>query len=190
MKGQTNQDILDHQLQRHLRRNPTDAERSLWKHLRGSQVEGVKFRRQHPYLDYILDFVCLERKLVVEVDGGQHAESGGDRERDRRLEEAGFRVLRFWNNEVLGEIEAVLEVIRGALVKAPSPHPHPNPSRAGFAQPARSVGAERCSAKPRPHPLEGEGATPRPSSEGPPLPLQGEGRDGGGVPNAPGAPAC
>ncbi|MGL4574874.1 MAG: endonuclease domain-containing protein [Burkholderiaceae bacterium] len=103
----------------------TDAERKLWQRLRGEQL-GVKFRRQHPVLDYVLDFVALEIKLVVEVDGGQHAEQTKyDQQRTADLEAAGFKVLRFWNNEVLSEIESVVEVILNA-VRNPSP-PRPSP---------------------------------------------------------------
>ena len=93
----------------------TDAEIRLWQRLRGRQIAGCKFRRQHPFLDYVLDFVCLERRLVVEVDGGQHLDNQRDQVRDKRLLEAGFEVLRFWNNQVLEETDAVAEVILGAL---------------------------------------------------------------------------
>jgi very-short-patch-repair endonuclease len=90
----------------------TDAERKLWSILRGRQIDGLKFRRQHPFENYILDFVCLEEKLVVEVDGGQHQNRlTEDNIRSKVLEEAGFRVLRFWNHEVLLECEAVAEQI-------------------------------------------------------------------------------
>jgi very-short-patch-repair endonuclease len=97
---------------RALRREPTDAERALWHHLRQRQLEGLKFRRQHPLGRYILDFVCLEAALVIEIDGGQHADQR-DRDRDRTawLERRGYRVLRFWNNEVLADPAGVLEVI-------------------------------------------------------------------------------
>lgn len=74
MHGQTNKYIFNHKLQRTLRNNMTDAERKLWGVLRSRQFDGFKFRRQHPYEQYVLDFACLEKKLVVEVDGGQHAE--------------------------------------------------------------------------------------------------------------------
>lgn len=132
MKAQTSRSILDNALQRKLRTRMTDAENHLWRHLRGRQIAGCKFRRQHPYMDYVLDFVCLEMRLVVEVDGGQHANSDQDSIRDQRLNEAGFRVLRFWNNQVLQEIDSVTEVIRRALlddvVDATSP-PSPSPSQ-------------------------------------------------------------
>ena len=115
MKGQTNRQILDSALQQSLRNRMTDAERLLWQHLRGRQVSGCKFRRQHPFMDYVLDFVCLDKGLVVEVDGGQHQGSEKDVLRDQRLREAGFRVLRFWNNQVLQETQAVVEVIFAEL---------------------------------------------------------------------------
>ncbi|MHB1291125.1 MAG: endonuclease domain-containing protein, partial [Sulfuricella sp.] len=106
MKGQTNNFVLENRLQRTLRHNMTDAEQALWKRLRGCQVKGRKFRRQHPFGNFILDFVCLEAKLVVEIDGGQHNGSAQDMVRDQMLESAGFRIMRFWNNQVLNEIES------------------------------------------------------------------------------------
>ena len=97
---------------RQLQRNMTLAERVIWKHLRGKQLGGCKFRRQQPFGIYVLDFVCLEAKLVIEIDGGQHAEQAAyDDTRTRYLEAAGFTVLRFWNNEVLQQTEAVLAAI-------------------------------------------------------------------------------
>jgi very-short-patch-repair endonuclease len=112
MQGQTSKKILSGKLQRALRHNMTDAEQALWRVLRNRQIDGVKFRRQHPFNDYILDFVCLEIKLVIEVDGGQHGQrTEYDNVRTRELETAGFKVLRFWNNEVLQNIEAVKEKI-------------------------------------------------------------------------------
>jgi very-short-patch-repair endonuclease len=87
MQGQTNKKIISNKLQKKLRNAPTDAERTLWQQLRARQLEGCKFRRQHPYGDYILDFVCLEKKIVVEVDGGQHADNlECDQTRTCRLE--------------------------------------------------------------------------------------------------------
>ena len=112
MIGQTNKKIRSGKLQRALRDNMSDAEQALWHLLRGRQISGLKFRRQHPFGDYVLDFVCLEKKLVIEVDGGQHGQQAGyDENRTQKLQEAGFRVLRFWNNEVLNEIESVKEKI-------------------------------------------------------------------------------
>jgi len=85
----------------------TDAEVKLWNRIR-SRLLGIKFRRQHPLGPYIVDFVCLERSLIIEVDGGQHAGSLPDVHRDEWLQEQGFRILRFWNQEVLGNIDGVL----------------------------------------------------------------------------------
>ena len=101
---------------RALRRRQTDAERRLWSRLRGRGLEGFKVRRQHPVGPFVVDFACLEARVVIEVDGGQHAESAAaDAQRTARLEAEGFRVLRFWNTEVLGNLEGVLEVIAAAL---------------------------------------------------------------------------
>ena len=112
MKGQTNKKLLHFETQRKLRRNMTDAELRLWRRLRSRQMGGHKFRRQHPFEDYVLDFVCLEAMLVVEVDGAQHAlNASADKARTKRLTDAGFRVLRFWNNDVLTNIEAVADSI-------------------------------------------------------------------------------
>ncbi len=115
MKGQTNRSVIDNALQKKLRSDMTDAENRLWKRLRGRQIAGLKFRRQHPFLDYVLDFVCLEMRLIVEVDGVQHQDCEADQVRDRRLHEAGFRIMRFWNNQVLQETDAVAEAIWMAL---------------------------------------------------------------------------
>lgn len=133
MKGQTNQSILKPKLQRRLRNAPTDAERFLWQHLRRRQLDGCKFRRQHPFGDYIVDFVCLERKVVVELDGSQHAENvEADAVRTAFLEKGGFRVLRFWNNQVFEETDGVLEVIlRGLRRACGEHHPHPGPPLEG-----------------------------------------------------------
>jgi len=125
--GQTNEKILTKKLQRALRTNMTDAEQALWKVLRGRQFSGHKFRRQHPFGDYILDFVCLSNKLVIEVDGGQHcSQTEYDEIRSQRLRSAGFHVLRLWNNEVLEELEAVKEKIWMTLQEL-QPHPLPDP---------------------------------------------------------------
>ena len=94
----------------------TDAERLLWQHLRNRQLGEYKFRRQRPIGPYIVDFVCLEKKLVVEVDGGQHAgQVELDTKRSGYLKEKGYQVLRFWNNEVLKEIESILSVVLSSL---------------------------------------------------------------------------
>ena len=130
MKGQANRSIIDNGLQRKLRGQMTDAEERLWQRLRGRQMAGFKFRRQHPFFDFVLDFVCLEMRLVVEVDGGQHQDNAADGARDQRLRDAGFRVLRFWNNQVLDETDAVADAIWAALHAEsgidPSP-PRPSP---------------------------------------------------------------
>ncbi len=103
-----------------LRKNFTDTERLLWKYLRAKQMEGCKFRRQEPIGSYIVDFVCQEKRIVIEVDGGQHStEKERDNERDKWFEGKGYKVLRFWNNEVLSNIEGVLEVIRDCLNHPP-----------------------------------------------------------------------
>ncbi len=97
---------------RKLRKNPTDAERRLWREIRRRQIAGVKFRRQQPIGPFIVDFVCLERRVIIEVDGGQHAEQvRDDEDRARWLEDRGYRVLRFWNNDVLANTEAVAQVV-------------------------------------------------------------------------------
>jgi very-short-patch-repair endonuclease len=107
---------------RQLRKNLTDAERFLWKELRLRQIEGFKFRRQQPIDPYIVDFVCFEKRLIIEVDGGQHSEKTSyDFQRDEWLKGQGFRILRFWNSQVLNEIEAVEETIRNALLNYTPP---------------------------------------------------------------------
>jgi very-short-patch-repair endonuclease len=98
---------------RKLRKRPTDAESLLWKHLRMEQLDGLRFRRQEPIENYIVDFVCFEKRIVIEVDGGGHdIDKEKDRKRDACLKTEGFKVLRFWNNDVLLNIEGVVEVIR------------------------------------------------------------------------------
>jgi very-short-patch-repair endonuclease len=100
---------------RRLRVNQTDAETVLWNRIRNRQIDGHKFIRQEPIGSYVCDFVCRERLLIVEVDGGQHNESAADVIRDQRLAEDGYRVLRFWNNDVLGNLEGVLATIQTEL---------------------------------------------------------------------------
>jgi very-short-patch-repair endonuclease len=115
---------------RELRRTMTEAERHLWRYLRHRQLDECRFRRQAPIGPYIVDFVCFERRLIVELDGGQHAvQIDSDALRTEWLNSRGFRVLRFWNNLVFEDREAVLEAIWNAL------HPPPQPS------PARGEGA-------------------------------------------------
>ena len=164
---------------RELRRDMTEAERRVWKILRERGVEGFKFRRQVPLGSYIADFACLEARLVVEIDGGQH---GGERDarRDRWLSEQGFAVLRFWNNEVALNIEGVYqrisEVLQAMGNDKESPwsrarsarHPHPNPS------PVKGEGLK-----------QGRAGSVEISRGLSPSPLAGEGRDGGRAPQAP-----
>lgn len=120
---------------RSLRSNMTDAEKKLWQLLSRKQLEGHRFRRQHPIGGrYIVDFICLEQKLIIELDGGQHAEQQEyDKKRTLFLEKEGYRVLRFWNNEVMENIEAVWDRIMQALTTPTadslSPPPNPPPSR-------------------------------------------------------------
>ncbi len=114
-----------------LQQRSTDAEQALWKRLRNRQLAGCKFRRQVPLGKYIVDFVCFERKVVIEVDGGHHqAHVSSDTVRTTWLESQGFQVLQFWNHEVLADPEAVQEALLGALQEnSPSPHsPSPQPS--------------------------------------------------------------
>jgi very-short-patch-repair endonuclease len=94
----------------HLRTNSTDAEKRLWQALRNRQLQGYKFRRQHSIPPYVVDFVCLEHRLIIELDGGQHAEAEGyDARRTIFLKELGYKVLRFWNNELFENTQGVLE---------------------------------------------------------------------------------
>jgi very-short-patch-repair endonuclease len=108
-------------LARVLRGNATEAERIMWRLLRDRRFGGVKFRRQVPIGPFIADFASIEHRLVVELDGGQHADSQTDVRRDRFLEAHGWRVVRFWNNEVMTNREGVLEVIHDALCTGPHP---------------------------------------------------------------------
>jgi len=132
MQGQTNKKIIQNKLPRKLRTQPTNAEHKLWQYLRGRQIEGCKFRRQHPFGDYILDFVCLDRGIAVELDGSQHTDRMEyDAERTKCLQEAGFKVLRFWNNDVFENIEGVVEVIIAALNGGRATPSPPNPPLEG-----------------------------------------------------------
>jgi len=122
-------------LAREMRQAPTDAEQRLWHFLRDRQLGGYKFRRQHPIDRYIADLICIEARLIVELDGGQHAEieqQQKDEERTRFFESRGFRVLRFWNDEVLTHTEDVLAAILDAIEDAPHPNPLPAGERESF----------------------------------------------------------
>ena len=107
---------------RELRKTMTEAERLLWWALRKRRLDGVRFRRQHPIGPYVVDFVCLERTLVVEVDGGQHAEPeprAHDERRTRWLAAEGYAVVRVWNRDVFTNVDGVLGTIFGALQDRP-----------------------------------------------------------------------
>jgi 2-isopropylmalate synthase len=104
---------------RALRRNATDAERIMWRLLRDRRLDGVKFRRQVPIGPFVADFASIELRLVLEIDGGQHAESRSDAARDRYLRANGWRVLRYWNNDVMKSREGVWESIQQAVALTP-----------------------------------------------------------------------
>ncbi len=105
-----------------LRSSQTEAEQRLWYHLRAHRFMGLKFKRQKPIGRYIADFVCLEHRLIIEIDGGQHAEQlVYDLRRDTWLRSRGYTLLRFWNNDVMQQLDSVLEKIRCALSPDPSP---------------------------------------------------------------------
>ncbi len=107
---------------RSLRKQATDAERLLWRYLRGRHMDGYKFRRQVVIKPYIVDFICLEALLIIEADGGQHLEQVVyDDKRSIHLKSAGYRVMRFWNHDILTETEAVLEQIHNALMESSQP---------------------------------------------------------------------
>jgi very-short-patch-repair endonuclease len=128
---------------RRLRRHQTDVERILWLRLRNRRLGGFKFRRQFPIDRYIVDFVCADARVVVELDGGQHAISPTDAERTRVLEAFGYLVLRFWNNEVLENLDGVLETILATLKKQPLEPPHPTPLPKGEREPTARLARGR-----------------------------------------------
>ncbi|WP_084580777.1 endonuclease domain-containing protein [Sphingomonas azotifigens] len=157
---------------RHMRNNPTDAELALWQALSARKVGGVRFNRQVKVPPYVCDFVARSLKLVVEVDGGQHAVNAADDvQRTRYLEAKGYRVLRFWNNDVLGNLDGVVaeieRVIETMATARPSrqtvssgDRPSPNPSR-------KREGSNGAEASQPAHPFRlreglGEGLTKRP----------------------------
>ena len=113
---------------RRLRRDQTDVERKLWFRLRDRRLDGWKFRRQVPVDRFVVDFLCTDARLIVELDGGQHVErTMEDLERTRVLERAGYLVLRFWNNDVVENIDGVLETIAATLEPQSPSSPHPTP---------------------------------------------------------------
>jgi very-short-patch-repair endonuclease len=116
-----------------LRREMTDAERKLWGALRSSKLEGAKFRRQQPIGPFVADFVCQRHRLIVEADGGQHVASNTDDRRTAFLESKGYRVLRFWNNEIMSNLDGVADVIAAALSV-------PHPAQAALESPSPSRG--------------------------------------------------
>ena len=120
MKRPAGPEALDRQ--RSLRTFSTEAEKRLWSQLRGRRLLGLKFRRQLWIGNYIVDFACLERRLISEADGGQHVEQADyDERRTAFLVKEGFRVLRFWNNDVLANLDGVLTTIMNALKEGPHP---------------------------------------------------------------------
>jgi len=107
---------METKIARKLRSNPTDAEKRLWARLRDKQVDEHRFRRQSPIGNYVVDFVCPKAKLIIEVDGGQHS-TEGDAERTQWLEDNGYRVIRYWNNEFFENIDGVVDEIRRVLLE-------------------------------------------------------------------------
>jgi very-short-patch-repair endonuclease len=103
---------------RNLRHTMTDAEKRLWSALRDRRLDGHKFKRQHPIGAYIADFACIESRLIVEADGGQHADNEPDQKRTAWLKSQGWRVLRFWNNDILANTRGVVETIAETLRSA------------------------------------------------------------------------
>jgi very-short-patch-repair endonuclease len=115
-----------------LRQTSTSAEHRLWRLLRSRQLSDIKFRRQVPLGPWIADFVCFEQMLIVEADGGQHIDSRRDQLRDADLKQRGFRIVRFWNNDITSNAEGVLEAILRELKQSPSPRAlraRPSPTR-------------------------------------------------------------
>ncbi len=135
-----------------MRCEPTDAERRLWSMLRAKRLGGHKFKRQQPIDSYIADFACLEQRLIVEADGGQHSDSAYDERRDAYLRSQGFRVLRFWNDEVSANAEGVSARILEALEE---PLPPTTSSRVPPSPPSGE--GLRLASFTSPSPLAGEG---------------------------------
>jgi very-short-patch-repair endonuclease len=124
---------MANQRARTLRKKMSDGERKLWHRLRANQVEGLRFRRQHPIGSYIVDFVCLEKRLIVEVDGGHHAQPEQiehDRRRDHWLSAEGYRVMRIPSIDVFQNIDGVIDGIWAKLQEMPSARPEGHPHRA------------------------------------------------------------
>ncbi|MDD2948642.1 MAG: DUF559 domain-containing protein [Rugosibacter sp.] len=114
---------------KHLRHHMTESETRLWQHLRAHRLNGEKFRRQQPMGFYVVDFVHFGARLIVEADGGQHNDAPRDESRDAWLRAQGFKVLRFWNNEIMNNLEGVLETIMAAVTPPSPPTPLPQGER-------------------------------------------------------------
>ncbi len=145
---------------RKLRKDSTDAEKKLWQHIRAKQLCGFKFRRQQQLGPYIADFYCSEKRLVVELDGGQHADNRNDAERDTYLESKGIRVVRIWNNDIFANVEGVLEYINILLEERVDSYRY---FKKRCVRRKGGVGIKfSAAATPpsRPSPLEGEGEEP------------------------------
>ncbi|TBR15063.1 endonuclease domain-containing protein [Rugosibacter aromaticivorans] len=117
---------------KHLRHRMTESETRLWRHLRAHRLNGEKFRRQQPMGSYVVDFVHFGARLIVEADGGQHNDAPRDESRDTWLRAQGFKVLRFWNNEIMNNLEGVLETIMAAVTLPPLPQSLSREGRGGM----------------------------------------------------------
>jgi very-short-patch-repair endonuclease len=147
------------QLSKNLRKNQTKAEIKIWRYLKNRALAGYKFRRQCPIGPYIVDFVCFERMVVLEIDGGQHADqTHRDARRTEYLKSRGFKVIRFWNNEVLGDTDSVLSVIQATLINSPSSPAIPAGVREYPAHPFGGADVHRTSATTPSHLPKGEGS--------------------------------
>ena len=128
---------------RSLRRNLTPAESALWMRIRGRQLGGFKFVRQEPIGRYYVDFVCRERRVIVELDGGQHSENPEDRLRDSELSALGYRVIRIWNNDITENADGVLQMLLSELENCPHPSPLPASGEREITRCALSTRATR-----------------------------------------------
>lgn len=166
-----------------LRSHQTEVEQRLWYHLRAHRFMGLKFKRQKPMGRYIVDFVWVERRLIIELDGGQHAERMAyDQQRDTWLRKQGYTVLRFWNNELIQQLEGVLETIRSAIFQiALSPSPSPVNGRGERESATLPSNGKRTIHSPSEgkdafhSPSEGKKTIHSPSEENHPLSLAGRG---------------
>ncbi|HZO45561.1 MAG TPA: endonuclease domain-containing protein [Xanthobacteraceae bacterium] len=133
------------EIARRLRRQQTDAEKSLWLKLRNGRLGGLKFRRQMSLNGFVVDFCCPSAKLIIELDGGQHLEQREqDARRTRDLEDGGYFVLRFWNNDVLQNVDGVLEEILNSANQQMFEPPHPTPSPLGRGSPPERAATAVC----------------------------------------------